>query len=128
MAHERPLSPHLGIYKREWTMIYSILHRFTGIGLAGGLVLLIVWLLALASGAEYYDLCMAFLSHPVGRIIMMLISFGFFYHLLNGIRHLAWDLGYGYALDRARLTGHLVMGLAVVFTLLAWIIAYSLLA
>ncbi|MFK7867002.1 MAG: succinate dehydrogenase, cytochrome b556 subunit [Alphaproteobacteria bacterium] len=122
--HPRPLSPHLGIYKREWTMIYSILHRFTGIGLSGGLILMVLYLFAIALGADAYQMAYDCASSIVGRLVLLAVSFAFFYHLANGLRHLAWDLGKGLALDKAKASGNAVMAGAILLTIAAWAIAY----
>ncbi len=124
MAHPRPLSPHLGIYKKQWTMIYSILHRFTGIGLCGGIMLLILWLCVLAGGESYYYDLKTLLLSPIGKIFLIMISFSFFYHLLNGIRHLCWDMGIGFDIKVAKKSGDMVIALAVLFVIIFWALAY----
>ncbi len=123
--HSRPLSPHLSVYKREWTMVYSILHRITGILLAFGMVLLILWLASLAGGQTSYQTAVMLLSSVIGRIIIFAVSLAFFYHLINGIRHLLWDTGIGLSLVPARMTGHWGAFFACCLTLLFWLIAYD---
>ena len=125
MSHTRPLSPHLGIYRREWTMIYSILHRATGIALSGGLIAMVAWLLALGSGPENFALAQAILGHWVGQFFLLGWSFSLFYHLCNGIRHLAWDFGLGFGLIQSRRSGHASVIVAAVFTLIAWLVGYG---
>ena len=88
-GHPRPLSPHLQIYRRQLTSITSILHRFTGIGLAVGLLYLVCWLTAAASGLEAFDRLQTFNGSIIGRLLLLGWSIAFFYHLLNGLRHLA---------------------------------------
>jgi len=104
----RPLSPHLQIYSWSVTMAASITHRATGIALSGGLLLLAWWLIAAASGAEAYAVFVRVASHPAGQIVLFGLLWSLAFHLLNGIRHLAWDLGYGFKVSTARLTGALV--------------------
>ena len=104
----RPLSPHLQIYGWSITMAASITHRATGIALSGGVLLLAWWLIAAASGAEAYAVFVRVASHPVGQIVLFGLLWSLAFHLLNGIRHLAWDLGYGFKVSTARLTGALV--------------------
>lgn len=122
---ERPLSPHLQIYRWPVTMATSILHRATGCGLAAGTVLLAWWLVAAAAGPEYYAMVQACLGSWLGRLVLLGFSWALFYHLLNGIRHLFWDAGHGYSLPVANRSGWAVIIGSVVLTVLAWILAYS---
>lgn len=122
---ERPLSPHLGIWRWTLAMALSILHRLTGLGLAAGLVLLVWWLMALAKGAEAFAEAQAFMGSVIGRIVLFAFTLALFFHLLNGIRHLAWDLGLGFSLPAARATGVIVVVLALALTLLAWAVGYA---
>lgn len=122
---ERPLSPHLQIYRWPVTMATSILHRATGCGLAAGTVLLAWWLVAAAAGPEYYAMVQACLGSWLGRLVLLGFSWALFYHLLNGIRHLFWDAGHGYSLPVANKSGWAVIIGSVVLTVLAWILAYS---
>jgi succinate dehydrogenase / fumarate reductase cytochrome b subunit len=122
---ERPLSPHLQIYRPQLTSVLSILHRFTGMGLVAGLLLLVCWLVAVASGAAAYDAVQAFNAHWVGRILLFGWSFALFYHLCNGIRHMMWDAGLGFELPDVYRSGWLVVAASVALTVLAWIWGYS---
>lgn len=124
-ANERPLSPHLGIYKPEWTMVLSITHRITGAGLAGGVLLMVGWLLALASGQEAFDAVQAFIGTWFGRLLLFGWTWALFFHFCNGIRHLGWDIGWGFELDAARNTGYLVALASVGLTVLAWVAGYA---
>ena len=124
---ERPLSPHLQVYRPELTSVLSIVHRITGVALSGGLLLLVCWLLAVASGAAFYDAVQAFNAHWFGRTLLFGWTFALFYHLCNGIRHLVWDAGYGYELTEVYRSGWLVVGASAVLTMLAWIWGYSML-
>jgi succinate dehydrogenase / fumarate reductase cytochrome b subunit len=94
-------------------MAASILHRLTGVALAGGTLFLAWWLIAAASGPDAYDMVRGVASHPVGWIILFGFVWSLSFHLLNGIRHLAWDLGYGFKVPTARLTAALVFGLSL---------------
>jgi succinate dehydrogenase / fumarate reductase cytochrome b subunit len=120
----RPLSPHLSIYRPMLTMMMSIAHRITGVGLYVGTLLLAWWLLAAAAGANGYARFQAFADSFIGRLILFGFTWALLHHLLGGIRHLIWDLGYGYEpaerewLARATLIG------SVVLTLLLWIIGF----
>lgn len=122
----RPLSPHLQVYRFQWPMLLSITHRMTGVGLAGGAVVFVWWLTALAIGPAYFDMTQSLLGSWVGRLLLLGWSWAAFYHLCNGIRHLFWDAGYGLDLDKARASGMAVVGFSVALTLLAWVVAYAL--
>jgi len=104
----RPLSPHLQIYSWSVTMAASITHRATGIALSAGMALVAWWLVAAASGPEAYATFARVAGHPVGQVVLFGLLWSLSFHLLNGIRHLAWDLGYGFKVPTARLTGALV--------------------
>ena len=119
---DRPLSPHLQIYKWQWTMVLSILHRATGIALSAGTIILVVWLLALAGGPAQYFQLQQFLTSIPGYVLLIGWTWALFYHLANGVRHLVWDSGFGYDLSIARASGYLVFGLSVLFTAGFWIL------
>ena len=104
----RPLSPHLQIYRWPITMAASITHRATGMALAAGTLFLARWLIAAATGPESYAVFMAVAAHPVGQIVLFGFLWSLCFHLLNGIRHLFWDMGYGFNVPTAKLTAALV--------------------
>ena len=120
VKEKRPLSPHLQIYKIQITSLLSITHRATGIVLYGGAILWMLWFLALAMGPQSYESMQNFLLSPFGLIILIGWSFSFFYHLCNGIRHLLWDIGYGYEMPMVRFTGWTVIISSFLLTTLAW--------
>src|SRR5450631_2069088 len=95
-ARPRPLSPHLDIYRWLIGSTMSIVHRFTGLGLCIGLLALCYWLVSLAGDQSAYDRAMAFFTGVPGMLLLAGWTFAFFYHLLNGVRHLFWDIGRGY--------------------------------
>jgi succinate dehydrogenase / fumarate reductase, cytochrome b subunit len=105
----RPLSPHLQIYRPMYTMVLSILHRATGLGLAVGLLLLAWWLVALASGPAAYARFSTLLNSPPGWLVLAGLVLAFWYHFCNGLRHLNWDLGRGFEKASARRSGTLVV-------------------
>ena len=111
---ERPLSPHLQIYRWRITMWLSSLHRISGLLLTLGAFTLCLWLIALATGPEAYDTAQAFFGSGVFKLLAALWALSFFYHMLNGIRHLAWDLGYGFERPQIRVTGWIVIVLTAV--------------
>ena len=92
---ERPLSPHLSVYKFKYTLLTSILNRFTGLGLSLGLLLLTYWLTALSRGADAYSQALTLLTHGLAKLVYAALLVAFCYHLVAGIRHLIWDTGRG---------------------------------
>ena len=122
---QRPLSPHLQIYRPQLTSVLSITHRATGIALVLGTLVLVYWLLAAASGAEAYGSAQRLLGSWPGRILLLGFSFALFFHLCNGIRHLFWDMGLGFELKTAYASGKAVIAVAIAMTLLAWALAYA---
>lgn len=124
-AENRPLSPHLQIYRPQLTSVLSILHRLTGVALAAGTLLLVWWLVAVAAGPEAFETVQGFIGSWFGRALLLGWSYALFYHLANGIRHLAWDAGWGFELKTVYLTGWTVIWASVALTLLAWILGYS---
>lgn len=126
MASEnRPLSPHLQVYRPQLTSVLSILHRSTGIALGIGTLLLVWWLVAAASGGDAYADVQAFWGSWIGRLMLFGWSYALFYHLCNGLRHLFWDAGKGFELDAAYRNGWLVVGASIVLTVVAWVWGYS---
>jgi succinate dehydrogenase / fumarate reductase cytochrome b subunit len=123
-APKRPLSPHLGIYRWQWTMTLSILHRITGLGLALGTLLLVYWLWAAASGQETFFHANAIVGSWIGRLLLFGWTLALFYHLFNGIRHLFWDAGKGFELRTGWLSGMAVVAATLAATLVAWIAGY----
>lgn len=119
----RPLSPHLQIYRLPLVALLSITHRITGVALSAGTILLVIWLGAAAYGPEAYDQVSACLASPFGMIVLFGFSLAFNYHLCNGIRHLVWDIGKGFELDSVRLSNVLVLIGTVVLTAGTWAVA-----
>jgi len=117
--HERPLSPFLH-YRWQYTNTLSILHRLSGVFMSVGLVLFVYWLAAIASGQSSYDQSLTCFSSMFTKIALLAWLQAFFYHLLNGLRHIGWDLGYGFEKSMARKTGTVVFITAVVLTALTW--------
>lgn len=103
----------------------SILHRGSGVFLSVGLVLLVLWFYALAADADQYNALQAWWGSFAGRVLLFFWSAALFYHLANGIRHLAWDLGYGFELKSLYLSGWLVVIFTTVVTLLVWWLGYQ---
>jgi succinate dehydrogenase / fumarate reductase cytochrome b subunit len=119
---ERPVSPHLQIYRWYLTMALSIGHRVSGVGLALGLLLFTWWLLALASGPEAFATVEAAMGSWLGVLVLFIYTFVVFYHLGNGVRHLVWDAGYGFDIEIAARSGIAVLAFAGVATVLFWLV------
>ena len=121
--NDRPLSPHLSIYRWPVTMVSSILHRATGVAMAAGYVVLVGWLFDAASGREVYDKFIDVVDTPIGWALLIAWSFAFFYHLSNGIRHLVWDTGRWLEKEQATASAWFVIAAAVVLTTAFWWVA-----
>lgn len=105
---KRPVSPHLQVYRWSATMASSILHRASGVALGVGTIALAWWLIAAATSDEVYQLVQACLGSVVGRLVMLGFVWSLVYHMMNGVRHLVWDMGYGFELKTAQFSGWLV--------------------
>lgn len=117
---ERPISPHLQIWRWTLPMTLSILHRLTGMGMALGALILAWWLVAVATGPEAYERVQSFLAAPFGQFILFGFSLALVFHALNGVRHLFWDVGFGFTIRNAHLSGWLVVLLTIALTVGAW--------
>lgn len=124
-TNKRPLSPFMigPYYKPQLTSVLSILHRITGVALAIGLLFLVYWLVAAASGPDAYAHAQGVLGSMLGQLFLFLWTWALFYHLGNGIRHLAWDAGYGLEIPSVYQSGKVVVIASVVLTFVTWIIA-----
>ncbi|MEJ2256961.1 MAG: succinate dehydrogenase, cytochrome b556 subunit [Woeseiaceae bacterium] len=120
--NDRPLSPHLSIYRWPITMVSSILHRATGVAMSVGFVLFVIWLADTASGPDAYAALADAMGSLLGKILLVGWSWAFFYHLSNGIRHLVWDAGYGFEKEQANASAWLVIAAAVVLTVVFWVV------
>lgn len=124
-TNDRPLSPHIGIYRWQITMTMSIAHRATGIWLCLGALALVYWLLAIAVGPDAYATAQVLFGSWVGQVLMWGWTFCLFYHLCNGIRHLFWDTGRGFAIRTVYLSGYTVWIVAAALTGLTLWLAYN---
>ena len=124
MTRKRPLSPHLQIYKPQLTSILSILHRATGVTLSMGSIILVLWIIALTLGEETYAMFSLIVNHWFSKFVLLGFTFGLFYHLSNGIRHLFWDAGYGYDLKVAYISGSVVVVASLFFTAVTWLLIF----
>ena len=125
MQHQRPLSPHLQVYRWSLTMVMSIMHRATGIALSVGSILLVFWFAALAAGPDAFATAQSVVGSPIGLLLLFGWSAALFYHLCNGIRHLFWDVGVGFEKAQARRSGWIALVRAGVLTVLAWAVGLS---
>ena len=124
-AGNRPLSPHLQVYRPQWTSALSIFHRGTGVVLSIGAVYIAWWLTAAATGGDYYESYLWFAGSIFGNLLFAGFTFSLFYHLCNGIRHLMWDTGRNLELEDAYKSGLAVIAVSGVLTLVSWIAALA---
>lgn len=120
MSRSKPLSPHLQVYRPQLTSVLSITHRLTGIALSAGTVLILYWLASAAAGPERYAAAQEFFACVWVKLALAGWTWAFFYHLCNGLRHLAWDAGYGFDLKQVYRSGYAVVATSLVMTGLIW--------
>ena len=121
-ANNRPLSPHLQVYKPQLTSVLSILHRATGAVITFGALMIVGWLVCIAFGAISFSWGFQFLNSLFGKGLLIVWTLCTCYHLANGIRHLLWDIGWGFDLNQAYFSGKLVIVGSIVLTLLVWLL------
>jgi succinate dehydrogenase / fumarate reductase cytochrome b subunit len=121
--HERPLSPHLSIYKVELPMMLSGLHRITGIALSVGSFLLVAWLESAVYSAEAFATLSRFLGSFIGQLMLFGWTFSLIYHSVSGVRHLLWDTGRLLEVKQIHSSSKFVVAITIVLTVLAWILA-----
>ena len=121
MTRQRPLSPHLQVYRPQLTSMMSIIHRATGVALTTGTLVLAAWLVAVAIGGETYKIVAMAVAHPLGQFVLFGYSAALIYHALNGIRHLTWDLGFGLTIPEVYRSGHIVLFLTFLLTACLWL-------
>jgi succinate dehydrogenase / fumarate reductase cytochrome b subunit len=126
MARQRPLSPHLQVYRLPLPALMSISHRMTGIILSSGTFLLTLYLIALASGPENFAAATTIIGHPLGQLVLFGYSVALFYHACNGVRHLFWDAVIGLTIPSIYKSGQAVLVLAALLTAGLWGLVYSL--
>jgi succinate dehydrogenase / fumarate reductase cytochrome b subunit len=119
----RPLSPHLQVYRPQITSILSILHRMTGVGLTAGAVFVVWWLLAAATSDDYFEFVDGLMTSWLGHLLWLGLTWALSYHFLNGLRHLWWDMGNGFELDQVTRSGQIVLFGSLLMTGLIWIVA-----
>ncbi len=125
--HDRPLSPFMlgQTYRFQITSVMSLMHRASGVVLAIAAFGFSWWIMSMALGGNYAECAAAVTGSLLGKIGLFLISLALMYHLFNGIRHLAWDAGFGFSIPQAYASGYTVLALTVVSTALLWFLALS---
>lgn len=121
---ERPLSPHLQIYKPMLTMMMSIFHRVTGAALYFGTVLLAWWLIAAATGPDYFEFVNNLFGSFIGRLVLFGYSWALFHHMLGGMRHLVWDTGRGFELPTIEYMAWVTLIGSLSLTVIIWVLGY----
>tara|TARA_B100000949_G_scaffold97022_1_gene86628 strand:+ start:440 stop:826 length:387 start_codon:yes stop_codon:yes gene_type:complete len=123
---KNPLSPHLQIYRWQISSLISITHRITGILNFLGLIFISAWISSAGIGENFFEFFSVFLKSFIGRFILIGFTWSISYHLLSGIRHLFWDLGYGYEIKTANFSGILVILSSLILTIVLWMIGRGL--
>ena len=123
---KNPLSPHLQIYRWQISSLISITHRITGILNFLGLIFISAWISSAGISENLFDCFSVFLKSFIGRFILIGFTWSISYHLLSGIRHLFWDLGYGYEIKTANFSGILVILSSLILTIVLWMIGRGL--
>lgn len=122
---DRPLSPHLQIFRPWITMVTSIVHRITGCGLYFGMALFAWWLISIAAGGDAFACAQWFFSSWLGLLIMFGFTWALMFHLIAGMRHLVWDTGRGLGLGSANMMAWMTIILSVALTVILWIVAFA---
>ena len=120
---KNPLSPHLQIYRWQVSSLVSITHRISGIINLLALILIFFWLAVLSLGESNYELFLLIINSFVGKFILIGFTWSMFFHLLSGIRHLAWDMGYGFEVKTANISGVIVIIFSLFLTVIFWLFA-----
>jgi succinate dehydrogenase / fumarate reductase cytochrome b subunit len=125
-AIQRPLSPHLSIYRPLINMMMSIVHRITGTALYFGTLLLAAWLVAVAMGETQFDLVNGLLGHPIGKLVLFGYTWALIHHMLGGLRHLLWDTGRGLQIWQVNVLSWMTILGSISLTLALWAFAFVL--
>ena len=120
---KNPLSPHLQIYRWHISSLLSITHRISGVINLIGLILIFFWILFLSFGENNYELFLLSINSFFGKFILIGFTWSMSFHLLGGIRHLAWDLGYGFEIKTANISGTIVIIFSLALTIIFWLFA-----
>ena len=120
---KNPLSPHLQIYRWHISSLLSITHRISGVINLLALILIFFWLVVLSLGENNYELFLLIINSFLGKSILIGFTWSMSFHLLSGIRHLVWDLGYGFEIKTANISGIIVIITSLVVTVIFWLFA-----
>ena len=120
---KNPLSPHLGIYRWQISSVLSITHRISGVINLLALILIFFWLLVLSFGENNYELFLSIINNFFGKFILIGFTWSMCFQILSGIRHLVWDIGYGFEIKTANISGIIVIFLSLALTILFWLSA-----
>ena len=120
---KNPLSPHLQIYRWHISSLISITHRISGVINLLALILIFFWLIVLSFGESNYELFLLIINSFFGKFILIGFTWSMSFHLLSGIRHLAWDLGYGFEIKTANISGIIVIISSLALTIIFWLFA-----
>ena len=120
---KNPISPHLQIYRWHISSLLSITHRISGVINLLALILILLWLLSLSFGESNYELFLLIINSLFGKFILIGFTWSMSFHILSGIRHLAWDLGYGFEIKTANISGIIVIICSLVLTIIFWLFA-----
>ena len=120
---KNPLSPHLQIYRWHISSLLSITHRISGVVNLLALILIFFWLMALSLGANNYESFLLLINSFFGKFILIGFTWSMIFHLLSGARHLVWDLGYGFEIKTANISGVVVIISSLVLTIIFWLLA-----
>jgi len=120
---KNPMSPHLQIYRWHISSLLSITHRISGVINLVALILIFFWLIILSFGENNYELFLLIINSFFGKFILIGFTWSMTFHILSGIRHLAWDLGYGFEIKTANISGAVVIILSLLLTVIFWLLA-----
>ena len=123
---KNPLSPHLQIYRWHISSLVSITHRISGVINLLALILIFFWLIILSLGESNYELFLFIINSFFGKFVLIGFTWSLIFHLLSGIRHLAWDLGYGFEIKTANISGIIVIIFSLILTIVFWLFARGL--
>ena len=120
---KNPLSPHLQIYRWHISSLLSITHRISGVINLLALILIFFWLIILSSGESNYELFLVAINSFFGKFILIGFTWSMCFHILSGVRHLVWDMGYGFEIKTANVSGIIVIISSLILTIIFWLFA-----
>ena len=124
--NQNPLSPHLQIYRWHISSLLSITHRISGVVNLFSLILIFFWLIVLSLGESNYELFLLVINSFIGKFILIGFTWSMSFHILSGIRHLVWDMGYGFEIKTANISGIIVIIFSLALTIIFWLLGRGL--